>query len=170
MPEAADIELFCRSEWPRLVGSLFLVTGSRDLSEELAQETLARVWRDWRRVSKLERPGAWAHRVALNLVRSHFRRRSVARRREPVLAVGDRSPEPDTATAFAVRHAVLELPDRERIVLALRYFADLSVADTADAMRCPEGTVKTLTRQALARLRATGLVTDDDEESMTDVR
>ena len=54
-PENADIDVatFCRREWPRLVGSLSLFTGDGDLAQELAQETLARVCRDWRTVSTL---------------------------------------------------------------------------------------------------------------------
>ena len=167
----ADVSAFCRREWPRLVGSLALFTGDRDLAQELAQETLARVCRDWRKVSTLDAPGAWAHRVALNLARSHYRHRAVARRYRGKLAASDRIDAPDTATAVAVRQAVATLPVRQRTALVLRYFADLSVAETAAAMRCPEGTVKTLTRAAIASLRHAGLITEaeTEEESMADV-
>ena len=79
--------------------------------------------------------------------------------------------ETDSATVIAVRVAVARLPQRQRTALVLRYFADLSVAETAEAMRCPEGTVKTLTRQAILALRSTGLIGDAgiEEESMADV-
>jgi len=166
-----DVDGFCRREWPRLVGSLSLFTGDADLAEELAQETLARVCRDWRKVSNLDAPGAWAHRVAINLARSHYRHRAVARRHAPALAATHTTDDADTASAIAVREAVARLPVRPRTALVLRYFADLSVAETAEAMRCPEGTVKTLTRQAILALRADGLVTDAgmEEESMADV-
>ena len=150
----AEVSAFCRREWPRLVGSLSLFTGDSDLAEELAQETLARVCRDWRKVSTLDSPGAWAHRVALNLARSHFRHRAVARRHLNRLAAAAQIDAPDAATVIAVRHAVAMLPLRQRTALVLRYFADLSVAETAEAMRCPQGTVKTLTRQAILALRA----------------
>jgi RNA polymerase sigma-70 factor (sigma-E family) len=167
-----DVTAFCTREWPRLVGSLSLFTGDGELAQELAQETLARVCRDWRKVSNLDAPGAWAHRVALNLARSHFRHRAVARRHGSRLAVAAaRVDDPDTATTIAVRNAVALLPLRQRTALVLRYFADLSVAETAEAMHCPEGTVKTLTRQAIIALRTTGLISDTDigEESMADV-
>ena len=64
-----------------------------------------------------------------------------------------------------------QLPVRQRTALVLRYFADLSVAETADAMQCPQGTVKTLTREAILALRKTGLITDAEieQESMADV-
>jgi RNA polymerase sigma factor (sigma-70 family) len=168
-----EVSAFCRREWPRLVGSLSLFTGDGDLAQELAQETLARVCRDWHKVSSLDAPGAWAHRVALNLARSHFRHRAVARRHTSrlVAAAEARADEPDAATAVAVRAAVAELPLRQRTALVLRYFADLSVAETAETMRCPEGTVKTLTRSAILALRTAGLITDTgiEEESMADV-
>jgi RNA polymerase sigma factor (sigma-70 family) len=169
--EPDEVSAFCRREWPRLVGSLSLFTGDGDLAQELAQETLARVCRDWRKVSGLDAPGAWAHRVALNLARSHFRHRAVARRYGSRLAAAAEHDNPDAATAIAVRHAVAQLPLRQRTALILRYFSDLSVAETAEAMRCPEGTVKTLTRQAILALRTTGLIADTEieEESMADV-
>ena len=170
MNEPDDVSAFCRREWPRLVGSLSLFTGDGDLAEELAQETLARVCRDWRKVSNLDAPGAWAHRVALNLARSHFRHRAVARRHDRRFAAAAFD-DPDSATVIAVRLAVARLPHRQRTALVLRYFADLSVAETAEVMRCPEGTVKTLTRQAILALRSTGLIDDAgiEEESMADV-
>ena len=171
MNEPDEVGAFCRREWPRLVGSLSLFTGDGDLAEDLAQETLARVCRDWRKVSNLDSPGAWAHRVALNLARSHYRHRSVARRQSRRLGASNETNDPDTATAIAVRNAVTQLPVRQRTALVLRYFADLSVAETADAMRCPQGTVKTLTREAILALRRVGLITDAEiqQESMADV-
>jgi RNA polymerase sigma-70 factor (ECF subfamily) len=171
MTEPEDVSAFCRREWPRLVGSLSLFTGDGDLAEDLAQETLTRVCRDWRTVSNLDSPGAWAHRVALNLARSHYRHRSVAQRQRARLASPTDAHDPDTATVLAVRDAVSQLPVRQRTALVLRYFADLSVAETAAAMQCPQGTVKTLTREAIAALRTMGLITEAEiaEESMADV-
>jgi RNA polymerase sigma factor (sigma-70 family) len=165
-----DVDAFCRREWPRLVGALSLFTGDADLAEELAQETLARVCRDWRKVSQLAAPGAWAHRVAINLARSHFRHRAVVRKHTSALAA-IATVDDDCASTLAVRHAVAQLPVRQRTALVLRYFADLSVAETAEAMRCPTGTVKTLTRQAILALRSQGLVSDAgiEQESMADV-
>ena len=71
----------------------------------------------------------------------------------------------------AVRNAVAALPRRQRTALVLRYFADLSVAQTADVMRCPQGTVKTLTYEAIRALRTSSLIADTEieEESLADV-
>jgi RNA polymerase sigma-70 factor, ECF subfamily len=170
-PDRDDVAAFCRREWPRLIGTLSLYLGDDDLAQEFAQETLARICRDWRKVSRLDAPGAWAHRVALNLAHSHFRRRVVARRLGHRVAVADRVDPPDTAVAVAVRAALALLPERQRVAVVLRFWVDLSVADTAAAMRCAPGTVKSLTHDAIANLRAAGLIdgTDDDEEQLADV-
>jgi RNA polymerase sigma-70 factor (ECF subfamily) len=121
----------------------------------------------------MQAPGAWAHRVAMNLARSHFRRRMLALRSEAQLRPGA-NPADGTAAltaSVALQDAIDTLPERQRIAVVLRYFADLPVREVATAMRCPQGTVKTLTRQAILALRAKGLVDKDitTKESSEDV-
>jgi RNA polymerase sigma-70 factor (sigma-E family) len=151
----SELSAFCEDEHPRLVGALSLYCGDRGVAEELAQDALARACRDWRRVRRLEAPGAWAHRVAINLANSYFRRRAAERRAKRRLGDRERTqaPELDPATAITIRTAVASLPRRQRTALVLRYYADLSVRDVAEALGCPEGTVKTLTSKAIASLR-----------------
>jgi RNA polymerase sigma factor (sigma-70 family) len=160
-PEALTV--FCEAEWPRLVRTLSLITGDVEVARELAQETLVRVSRRWKRVETLDSPGAWANRVGINMARSHLRRRAAEKRaieRLPSragarwIADGVES----TASVLAVREALATLSERHRTVLVARYWLDWSVRDTASALRCPEGTVKTLTRQAIEQLRATSLL------------
>lgn len=153
---------FCRCEHPRLVGSLTLYTGSADLALDLTQEALARVCRDWATVSAMDAPGAWAHRVAINLANSTFRRRALERRHARRDQPADRSPPPDSAESLALRAAVANLPRRQRAAIVLRYWRDLSVDDTALAMNCAPGTVRALTYQGINRLRELGL-TDHTE-------
>ena len=169
MEDDQALVAFCRAEWPRPVGSISLDVGSRELAEDLAQEALARVCAHWRRVRKADSPSAWAHRVAFNLAKSHGRRQTTwARLRVRALDGPVGAVDPDRASALAVRDALATLPATQRQALILRYFADLSVRDTAAAMRCPENTVKTHTRRALDALRSSGLLDDaieiDDEE------
>jgi RNA polymerase sigma factor (sigma-70 family) len=164
----SELEEFCRRESLRLVGALTLYTGDVQLAEELTQETLTRVAQAWGKVSRMDAPGVWAYRIALNLARSHFRRMRVARRVQAQLAgAGSAVSAPDTAEALAVRSAVAALPERLRRALILRYWFDLPVADVADAMGCPPNTVKTLTRRAVAALREAHLI--DDEPEAADV-
>lgn len=156
--EAAE---FCRRLRPELVGLLTLYCGDRHLAEDLAQQTLARVWASWARIHTVSNRRAYVHRMALNAAKSVFRRRAAERRARQRLP--DRvSPTRDQAVALAVRDAVAALPPRQRVAIVLRYFIDLPVRDTAAVMGCAEGTVKALTFKAIAALRAQGIV--DDEE------
>jgi RNA polymerase sigma-70 factor (sigma-E family) len=145
---------FCRREHPRLVGALTLHCGDAHVAAELAQEALARACDRWEQVRGMDAPGAWVHRVALNLASSWFRRRAAERRAAARVAAGQvEDLGPDRADVLAVRAALAGLPPRQRTALVLRYYSDLSVEQTAGAMGCAPGTVKSLTSQALAALR-----------------
>jgi RNA polymerase sigma-70 factor (sigma-E family) len=149
-----DLAEFCRREHRRLVASLHLLCGSMPLAEDLAQEALARVCRDWKRVRQMEAPGAYAHRVAVNLATSAFRRRAAERRANARLGPPDAVvAAPDSATAVAVRDALQSLRPEQRKVLVLRYFLGYSVAETADLLGQPVGTVKTHAHRGLSALR-----------------
>jgi len=155
--EDAELAALCRREHPRLVGTLSLYTGDRMLAEELAQEVLERVVASWPQVRQMPAPGAWAHRVGINLANSHFRRRGAERRarQKADARAGLEGAEPDTASALDVRRAVAALPRRQRAVVVLRFFADLSVYDVARELGIAEGTVKSCTAAAAATLRRT---------------
>lgn len=147
-----DVGAFCRAMHPRLVGALALHCGDRDVAEELAQEALARVWERWPSVRSMDAPESWTFRVAFNLAASRYRRRAAERRARARVGPADDS-TPDVASALAVRAAVAALPPRQRAAVVLRYFADLPVEETAAALGCAPGTVKSLTSQAIATLR-----------------
>ena len=153
----ADLAGFCRREYPRLVGSLAYYTGDPDLAEELAQDALVQACRHWDAVAGFEAPGAWVHRVAINLANSRFRRLAAKRRAESHLGTREHHHDPDTAVALALRNAIAGLPKAMRTVIVLRYFADQSVKEVAEHLRIPENTVKTLARRAVEKLRAGGL-------------
>lgn len=148
---------FCRVEHRRLVGMLSLYCRDRHVAEELAQDALIRVISNWGRVRQLEAPSAWAYRVAINLANSHLRRRLAERRATRRMSVATVEQEQDTSMAVAVRAAVAGLPQRQRAVVVLRFFADLSVREVSELLGYPEGTVKTLTARALAALQRSGL-------------
>lgn len=150
LPNALDREQFLRSLYPRLVGSLALQGFTTDEAEDLAQDTLVSVVRHWDQVAAADSPEGWAFRTASNLSKSWLRRLRLSRRRTP--PPPDRS-EPDAADSLAVRHAVSQLPARQREAVVLRYFAQLSVREAATAMNCAEGTIRALTSQGIAALR-----------------
>lgn len=146
---------FCIGEYPRLVGTLTLYTGNGDLAVELAQEALARACRHWHRIETMRAPGAWVHRVGINLANSAFSRRRAERKAVERAASLARSPSDSTLLdeVADVRAAILRLPTRQRTALVLRYYRELPVRETAELMRCKEGTVKALTHQAIEGLR-----------------
>lgn len=151
---AEAFSVFCRSEYPLLVGVLSLLVGDRWLAQDLAQDALIRAWSKWERVGSLQRPDLWVRHVALNLARSAWRRRQVADR----AAITGRTSRPEIRAAApdvhgSVSEAVVRLPRRQRAAITFRYFADMSIADTARAMGCSAGTVKALTWQGIAALR-----------------
>jgi RNA polymerase sigma factor (sigma-70 family) len=153
----AEFDAFCVKEHRLLVKTLTVYTADPELAVELAQETLARAYRDWRRVAAMDAPGAWAHRVALNLANSHLRRRQAERRAMARAAarLAASATATDVSDSTGVLRAAARLPRRQREALALRFLLDLSIDETADRMGCAAGTVRALTAQATARLRAT---------------
>lgn len=180
MDEQARAELaeFCAAQHRRLVGSLTLHCGDPHVAAELAQEALAKACAHWPSVRRMDAPGAWLHRVAINLASSHFRRRKAersARERFSSRIPDDElvASSADAADALAVRRAVAALPLRQRTALVYRYYSDLSVEQTAEAMGCATGTVKSLTSQAITALRThAGLLdlTADSDPSLTQER
>jgi len=160
-----DLAEFYADQYDRVRGALTLFTGDRRLAEELAQEAFVKTCQHWERVRGMDAPGAWVHRVGINLAISRARRRRnevrvvqrVGAERDAVAGPADGSLADE-----ALRDALLSLPAEERAVLVLRFYADLPVAEVAAAVGTPEGTVKTRTRRALATLRAGGLVPPDE--------
>lgn len=147
-----DLMKMCSAQYAPLVGLLGLYCGDRDVAEDLAQEALIRLCRDWRKVRGIDAPEQWLRRVAINLAHSHYRRRSLERRKLSVLGQQDEHAafESDLETLELVK----ELPHREKTALLLHYYVDLTVRQVADQMDLPEGTVKTLIHRAVRRLGA----------------
>jgi RNA polymerase sigma factor (sigma-70 family) len=110
-------------------------------------------------VSRAEQPDAYVHRILVNCHRSAWRRH---RGREQLVGrVPDRPdpdgpawrPDGDPDREAALEAALAQLPPRMRAVLVLRFYSDLSEQQTADALGCAVGTVKSQTSRGLARLR-----------------
>jgi RNA polymerase sigma-70 factor (sigma-E family) len=128
------------------------LTGDIELANDLTQEALARVLRQWHRVSVGD-PGAYARKTLLNLWRNMWRRRLVERRgglfrTEAVDGHAGRVEE-----ALRVAEALRILPMKQRAAVMLRYYEDRSIADVARILGRPEGTVKSDIHRALNRLR-----------------
>ena len=140
----------------------FRLLGDRGEAEEVTQEALVRAYLRWRRVAPYAE--AWIARVATNLALDHHRRR--ARQRRHAEAVAPAGSVDDPAAGLVSRLDLAEglrrLPKRQREVVALRYLADVSEAETARLLGCTPGTVKQHAHRGLAALRL-GLTAPADE-------
>jgi RNA polymerase sigma-70 factor (ECF subfamily) len=146
-----------------LTGFLYRMTnGDRALAEDLVQETFLRVAR---RVAQYRHPRPfkpWLYAIAVNLARDHFKsapfRRSTALTDDVAGRTADAAPTPaDLAQAAEdarrVAAAVQALPDGQRAAVVLRYYSDLSLAEIAETLAVPLGTVKSRLSLGLGRLR-----------------
>jgi RNA polymerase sigma-70 factor (sigma-E family) len=145
---------FMAARWPALVRLGYGLTGDLGLAEDLAQTTLASVYASWSRVSRAGDPDAYVYRIMFNANKSRFRKKRIA---EHPSAVLPETGAPDATGSVEQRTvlmtALMELAPRQRAAVLLRYFEDLSEAQTAAVLDCSVGTVKSQTSHALARLR-----------------
>jgi RNA polymerase sigma-70 factor (sigma-E family) len=150
-----DFRGFFAQHYERLCRLGFLLTGDPAQAEDLAQDALVRTWRRWRLVRKPDNPETYARKVLVNRHRSLLRRALVEARYR--YRYRDRPNQgyshEHREDAIVLWAATRRLPLRQRAVLVLRYYEDLSEAEIARVLGIPVGTVKTLARRGLARLR-----------------
>jgi RNA polymerase sigma-70 factor (sigma-E family) len=162
MSEELEFREFFAAQFARLRRLGFWLTGDWAQAEELAQDAMVRTYRRWRWVRRYDHPEEYARKVLLNRHRSLLRRALVeARYRARSRPEDAYSPEASD-DALVLWAATLKLPPRQRAVLVLRYREDLSVAAVARLLGIPDGTVKTLARRGLARLRDELATSDPD--------
>jgi RNA polymerase sigma-70 factor (sigma-E family) len=153
--EEEEFQGFVRSRWPRLVRTAYLLTGDRHLAEDVAQSALAKAYRSWHRVMRSGSPDAYVRRILLSCHKDRFRKRRVPEHLTDVLpdvtAVPDDMARADQRALLAAELA--RLPKRQRAVVVLRYWEDMSEAEVAQALGCSAGTVKSQAAKALAKLR-----------------
>lgn len=151
-PTDEDYSHFVHATWPSLYRTAYLLVGDHGLAEDLVQTALAKTYGSWHRVRDLNAAGGYARTTLVNTASSWFRRRSW-RRDIPTPNLPDQPLEAQPPDDLGIVQALSSLPPRQRAAVVLRYYDDLSVADTAQALGCSEGTVKSQTHDALARLR-----------------
>ncbi len=161
---AAEFEQFVTASSDALLRTAYLVAWDAVEAEDLVQECLLVVARRWPRVRKMDHPHAYARRVLINRALDGAQRRT--RHRQEL--VGDEAATlaavPDESSArrlqaVGVRAELVDalgtLPPRQRAVLVLRYFEDLSEAQVAELLGCSVGTVKSTASRGLTRLQTT---------------
>jgi RNA polymerase sigma-70 factor (sigma-E family) len=135
-------------------GTAFLLCGDWHRAEDLVQTAFVKLYRAWHRIAQHQTIVAYTRRI---LVRTFLdeTRRGFFHREQPTAEHTERS-MPVTGSVedrMVLLHALTEVPPRQRAVLVLRFWEDLSIEDTAKAMRCTAGTVKSQTARGLDALR-----------------
>jgi len=162
-PSRPDFEHFVVACSGRLLRTAYLLTRDAALAEDLLQTALVKAWAAWDRLDGPPEP--YVRRIVANTYATWWRRKW--RGEQPSAELPE--PDPRVAPAPDDRHdlwvALGRLPRRQRAVVVLRFYDDLSEAATAEALGCSVGTVKSQTSKALARLRVDPALTPAPEET-----
>jgi RNA polymerase sigma-70 factor (sigma-E family) len=154
-PDGDRLDRLLAERGDHLLHAAIALAGSRADGEDLLQAAVERLLRKRRHVDDLE---AYLRRILYNLAADGWHRRGAWHRVRALLPSqpsGDTGPDPLTTVDLrdTLVRALRELPPRQRAVLVLRYWEQLTQAETAEMLGCSEGTVKSATSRGLARLR-----------------
>jgi len=147
-----EFEEYAAARWPVLFRTALLLTGSRAEAEDLAQTTLVKVYAGWAKVSRADSPDAYVRRMLVNEFTSD-RRRGARRAATAPVGVPQLVPADDPSQRLDLWAHVLALPPRQRAVLVLRFYEDLTETQTAHVLGVAVGTVKSQAHDALRTLR-----------------
>jgi RNA polymerase sigma-70 factor (sigma-E family) len=148
---------FADARMPALLRTAYLLCGDWHRAEDVVSTAIVKLYTSWRRVSQADNPDAYVRQVVVRTWLDETRR--PWRRERPTETVPDSpSYDADVAADTVARRADLrrlltEMPARQRAVLVLRFYDDLSVERTAEILGCSPGAVKTLTSRALGTIR-----------------
>ena len=145
-----DFHAFVVARTPALSRTAYLLTGDAHLAEDLVQTALFKAARAWDRIQG--HPEPYVRRILYTQNVSWWR----SRRQVPETALQEYdgpAPAADTDLRLSLEEALARLTTRQRTVVVLRYFEDLTEVQTADVLGIGAGTVKSIARQALGRLR-----------------
>jgi RNA polymerase sigma-70 factor (sigma-E family) len=149
-----SFRVFVGTRLPALKRSAWLLVGDVHLAEDLVQTALTKAAMRWERIVARGDPEAYVRRILYTEHVSWWRRRRFTE--VPGDGIADRSAAPpdDVPTRVTLQRALAKLTPKQRAVLVLRYYEDLSETQTAELLGVSVGTVKSQTRHALGRLRA----------------
>ena len=166
MSTTADTEFgdFMRGRWPAMVRLAYALTGDAGHAEDVAQAAFARAYASWGRVARAGDPDAYVRRILINENRKRFRKHRVPEDLRgdlaSTLAGQAAGPEHAPEERQELLDALNRLGPRQRAVVVLRYWLDLSETETAAALNCSVGTVKSQASRALATLRRDTITSD----------
>ena len=160
MADQVEFDAFVVATSPRLVRTAYLLVHDRQLAEDLLQTALTKAWFAWRRIEG--NPEPYVRRVMVTTAVSWWRRRWM--REVPSEWLPERAAPGSEGPDQDVWHALGRLPARQRAVIVLRFYEDLTEADTAELLGCSIGTVKSQCSKALAKLRVDETVLSVSDE------
>ncbi|MEV0089593.1 SigE family RNA polymerase sigma factor [Saccharopolyspora sp. NPDC003752] len=143
-----------QEHYRQLLRIAILLVDDRATAEDIVQDAYVRVFDSRSRLRDPDKALAFLRQAVLNRARSMLRRRLIAKKYQPKLAVEDRQPD-DTGRGVdraVLAAALTKLPRRQREAVVLRYYADLSEARTAEVMGCSQGAVKSYCSRGVSRL------------------
>jgi RNA polymerase sigma-70 factor (sigma-E family) len=150
-----DIDTFLAARWSSLFRLACLLTGSPTEADDLLQESLVKVYLRWTKISRTQVPEAYVRRMIVNTLvsrsRRPYKRRELLEGTIAAMAVG--SSEDIVLDRAQVWPLVCALPVRQRAVIVLRYYEDMSEQEIADVLGCSTGSVKSQAHDALTSLR-----------------
>jgi RNA polymerase sigma-70 factor (sigma-E family) len=167
MDAQADGEFrdFMHARWPAMVRLAYALTGDQGHAEDVAQAAFARAYASWPRILRTRDPESYVRRIVVNENRNRFRKHRVTER------LTDAPPEygaPDTTWESDERAALItalqRLGPKQRAVIVLRYWLDLTEVEAADTLNISVGTVKSQASRALASLRRSAELAGEDQK------
>lgn len=145
--EAQFTRLF-QDEYPQITKTAYLILGDWEQAREVAQEAFTRLFAQWKKVSKYDKPGAWVRRIAIRLAVGSSHRHALFTKALTKLQPTP-APVPEN---LDLRDAIRCLPRAQRAAIVLHYLMDLPVIEVAESMRCSLSTTKVHLHHARKRL------------------
>ena len=156
MRDDEGFERFAAARWSTFFRLAYLLTASESAAQDLVQTAMEKAYGAWPRIARMDAPDAYVRKIMVNSLissrRLAFRRHEVSTAEPP--DVGGESPEQQLILdRDLLWPLVCALPERQRAVIVLRYYEDLSEAEIADVLQCAPGTVKSNASDAMRALR-----------------
>ena len=152
--EREAFDAFVRARLPELLRFGRALTGSEEAGADLVQDALERTLLAWNRLESRDEPEGYVRRIMVNRNISIWRKFGRERTTDPLDLVDSGAGHHDRPFDDDLWRAIQQLPTKQRAVIALRYYEDLSEADIARTLGCSVGTVKSQASKAMAKLRA----------------
>ena len=148
----SDYPTLFRREYPSVLRDVTMVMGDREAARDVTQEAFARLYANWRKVSRYERPGAWVRRVAIREAVKGKRRHARAEASAHLVSLPGGSSYTPSVHDHELTAAIAPLPPMQRAAVVLHYIHDLPVREVGDILGCREATANVHLHRARKRL------------------